>query len=116
MSDSLSFEIRTKMYEYLAGAIPLSQFQDWFVRATWDVERSGDPDTAELAHEIHLLLSEFSNGDWTEKELHDTLMRMTVHYTAGTETTIRTGAASTVIPSSAVSSLAFDIQSVVASS
>jgi hypothetical protein len=115
MSSPLSFEIRNKLYGYLAGDFPLSKFQDWFIPATWDVERSGDPDAVELAHEINLLLAELSHGDWTEEELRDRLSHMTVHHTAGPEMRISTGTASTVTPSSEALSLAFDIQPVVAS-
>lgn len=115
MSASLSCEIRAKMYEYLLEQIPLSKFQDWFTPATWDVERSGDLDAIELAHDIALLFAEYSNGDWTEAEIRDTLGRMTVHCTAGTGMRVQTGTASVVIPSWGAPSLAVDIQSVVAS-
>ncbi len=43
------------------------------MRATWDVEKTGDQATIDLTYEIVLRLAEYSNGDCTEAELKELL-------------------------------------------
>ena len=43
MADSLAVGIRERITAYLAGDLTRSQFQDWLVANTWDVEQRGDP-------------------------------------------------------------------------
>ena len=69
MPDLLSVLIRSQLHRYLDGETSLSAFNQWFVPATLDVERTGDPMGEALTWEIDLRLAEYSNGDCTEDEL-----------------------------------------------
>jgi hypothetical protein len=71
MSPSLDNEIRDNLASYLLREISLSDFEDWFVSASWNVVQSKNQDSIDLVYEIELLLAEFSNGDWSEEELKD---------------------------------------------
>ena len=116
MYGPLSFQINAHLCRYLTGEISLIEFQEWFIPSTWNVEHSQDPYAVELAANIHLLLAEFSNGDWTEEELRAKLAPLTIRYTVGAGTAPKTGTSSAIIPSSGEGSWsAFDIQYVKAS-
>src|ERR1700694_4454681 len=73
MQHSLEFEIRDRLLAYLAGEISLHDFEDWFFPKTWEVDKLGDPALLDLVYEIKLDWAEFSNGDWSEKELRSML-------------------------------------------
>ncbi len=73
MSQSLDFEIRERLAQYLASKISLRDFEDWFFPETWDVDEINDMALTNLVYGIKLRLAEFSNGDWTEAELHSLL-------------------------------------------
>lgn len=73
MPNSLSTAIRSRLSRYLAGEMALRAFDEWFVLATLDVERSDDPAAEALTWEIFLRLAEYSNGDCTEAELKSVL-------------------------------------------
>lgn len=73
MPPSLEQEIRDAVLDYVSGAMPVRQFQEWFASRTWDVD--ADDDVLRLLNEIDLLLAEFSNGDWTESELKSNLQQ-----------------------------------------
>lgn len=70
---SLDFNIHEKLAEYLAGEISLREFENWFFPETWDVDQIDNPALANLVYGIKLRIAEFSNGDWTESELHSML-------------------------------------------
>ena len=80
MSYSLDFNIRERLAAYLAQECSLREFEDWFFAETWDVDRFGDLALINLVYGIKLRLAEFSNGDWTEGELHDLLRPFIVNY------------------------------------
>lgn len=73
MSASLEQSIREAIRQYIAGRIPLREFQEWFASRTWDVGAESDDNLRRLVNEIDLLVAEFSNGDWTEEELKSNL-------------------------------------------
>ena len=73
MADSLAVGIRERVTAYLAGDLTRSQFQDWLVANTWDVEQRGDPQATDLIYEIKLALAEHSRGDIGRTELDDRL-------------------------------------------
>ena len=74
-SENLDLEIRAWLGRYVRGEIPLSQFKDWFVPATWNVHRSGNPLAPDLAYEIDALIAEFSDAALTERQLKQRLDR-----------------------------------------
>jgi hypothetical protein len=73
MNFSLELEIRDWLARYIDNTITLTAFRDWFVPATWDVERSGERGAEELSAEIELRFAEYSNGHRSEEELKDLL-------------------------------------------
>lgn len=58
----IDVQIRTNLARYLAGEMTLDEFEDWFVPATWDIERRDNPAAESLTAAILLALSE-CNGD-----------------------------------------------------
>jgi hypothetical protein len=73
MPTSLAELIRERLRDYLAGETTLDEFEEWFVPATWHVERSGDVEADSLTGKILLVLAEFSHGDWIEEEVRGLL-------------------------------------------
>jgi site-specific recombinase XerC len=73
MPISPSTEMRTRLARYLSGEASLREFDEWFVPATWDVEKTRDQAAIDLAYEIILRLAEYSDGDCTEVQLKDLL-------------------------------------------
>ena len=69
----LYLAIREHLAAYVEGKISLHEFENWFFRKTWDVDKAGDPALIDLVYQIKLNWAEFSNGDWTEVELRDML-------------------------------------------
>jgi hypothetical protein len=78
--DSLSLEMRTWIAEYLAGRIPVREFERRVVSKTWNTERAHDASTMDLVHEVELSLVEFSSGDRTEDELRAVLRPLVTSY------------------------------------
>lgn len=62
-------EIRAALSRYLAGSMSLEEFEDWFIPATWDIERSGIGG-AQLAAEVRSALFRVSTGEATEADFH----------------------------------------------
>lgn len=81
MQSTLDLEIRDELARYLAGQLSLRRFKKWFVSHTWDIHLSGNPEAADLAHEIGLYLAEFSNRDWSEDELKGQLRHLVETHT-----------------------------------
>lgn len=73
MSHSLDFTIRERLATYLANEISLEEFEDWFFPETWDIDEIDNLAIINLIYGIKLRLAEFSNHDWTEKELRSQL-------------------------------------------
>jgi hypothetical protein len=72
MNFSLQNEINERLGLYLIRQIDLSEFHDWLIPATWDIDAE-EEGVKRLAHRILLLMAEFSNGDRTEDELRTAL-------------------------------------------
>lgn len=68
MATSLVSDIRSKVASVVAGDLTIRQFEDWFVPATWDVERSADQDAIRLAHQVLHQVSEYEGGLWNDDE------------------------------------------------
>lgn len=73
MQHSLELEIRDRLSAYLASEISLRDFENWFFPMTWDADKLDDPALLDLVYQIKLDWVEFSNGDWSEKELRSML-------------------------------------------
>lgn len=75
MSD-LETSIRHQLNRHLDGALTLGEFTDWFVGASWDVDRHGDPGAANLTYAIELALAERADDVLTADELTTTLREL----------------------------------------
>ena len=74
MADSLAIAIREQVASFLSGNLTLSQFQEWLVANTWDVEEHADPHATDVTYEIKLALAEHSRGDISQTQLQDRLL------------------------------------------
>jgi len=64
-------EIRQQLARYLNGKLTLNEFQDWFVPHSWNFHQSPSLALQKLVATIELAIAEFTNGDWTARELRD---------------------------------------------
>lgn len=87
MQHSLELEIRDRLSAYLAGEISLHDFEDWFFPKVWDVDRLDGPALLDLVYQIKLDWAEFSNGDWSEKELRSMLRSLVEKVTISSSST-----------------------------
>lgn len=69
MPTSLDRDLQAWLVRYLAHEITLRQFQEWFVPATWNLDRARDAAAESLAGDIELRLDEYSSGHLDEPEL-----------------------------------------------
>jgi hypothetical protein len=60
-------EIRAQLSRYLAGTRTLDEFEDWFIPATWSIEREGGSG-ARLVSEIRSMLFRLSTGEASEAD------------------------------------------------
>ena len=87
-----------QLIRYLLTEISLAQLWDWFMPMAWDVDRTADPATVALAHDVESLLYEYSDGVWTEPELRTKIADITPIVSAGPSPTVRVYADSTTPP------------------
>jgi hypothetical protein len=66
-------EIRERVAKVLFGDTSLDEFEDWFVPATWDAHKAGDPEAESLTDEIEMNLSEYTSGQLAPEELRSRL-------------------------------------------
>jgi hypothetical protein len=62
-------DIRNRAHSWIEGRTTFRQFEDWFVPATWNVDKVGNPDIEQLADMIDLYMSEYTDGVLGEDEL-----------------------------------------------
>lgn len=66
-------QIRLKLSDWIEGRISLTEFEDWFVPATWNIHQDNDAEAEGLTDLIELSLSEYSGGYLTVHELKERL-------------------------------------------
>ena len=71
--ENLETTIRRHLVRYLAGQMSLDDFTDWFVGATWNIEKKEDAETKQLVYSIELALAEASSGLLSLDELRTEL-------------------------------------------
>jgi hypothetical protein len=72
-------QIRKNLWNYLLGKSSLDEFKEWFIPASWDVEKSDDEKLIELVSQIKLRLAEYSSEAWSEPELKGQLIQLLVN-------------------------------------
>lgn len=73
MATPRELALRQHLTDYLDAVVPLDEFQDWLVGATWDIDETGDHAAIELTYDIKLALAEHSGGHISEDELRSEL-------------------------------------------
>lgn len=84
MQTSLDRDLSAWLARYLAREVTLRQFQEWFVPATWNLDRALDARAADLAGEIELRLDEYSSGHLDEPQLRRELAGLVGSHAAAT--------------------------------
>jgi hypothetical protein len=69
-------EIRENLVRLLAHEQSLNSFTDWLARSTWNIHREDD-EVRKLVGEIHSVLAEYSNHNFTAQELRRKLSALT---------------------------------------
>jgi hypothetical protein len=71
-------QIREHLQSLLDSNDPksLDEFEDWFVRASWNMHQDSDLGAQKLAASIELRLAEFSSEDQTKEDLKAQLQRL----------------------------------------
>ena len=64
--------MREALARYVSGEVSLVEFQEWFIPRAWDILAEGGP-AADVTSDLELLLAEFTNGQWTERDLREAL-------------------------------------------
>jgi hypothetical protein len=77
--DDLETTIRRYLVDYLADDTSLNDFTDWFIGATWNIEKEGTAEAKELAYAIDLALAEASSGLLALDELRVALLGLSQH-------------------------------------
>lgn len=77
--EHLETTIRRHLVSYLAGDVSLDEFTNWLVRATWNIENTGNASARELAYAVELTLAEYSSGLLTLEELRAELHALSQH-------------------------------------
>jgi hypothetical protein len=79
---SLFSDLTHELSRYTRGEITLQTFHSWFAPVLWKIEASGEPNAEELAYDIALRLSEYSQGQCTEPQLK-TILHDLAHMPTG---------------------------------
>ncbi len=95
---SLSEQVSAKVVSFLLHQIGVSEFHDWFIPATWDIDREPEQ-FKRFAYRVQLILAEFSNGDRNEQEVREEILSLlnlktktlTVMVTVGTPPPVSAG-------------------------
>jgi hypothetical protein len=66
-------ELRERLARLVAGEETLRGFQAWFVPAFWDEPPTAESPGQRLAHEVELVISEYTSGAWRLEEALDLL-------------------------------------------
>lgn len=62
-------EIREKLSDYLSGTLSIQAFQEWFIPATWNIEKHASENLRKLVYGVELRLAEYTNGHLSPNEL-----------------------------------------------
>jgi hypothetical protein len=69
-------QIRNQIRRLLSNEVSLREFQKWYVPATWDIDRSNEASSKDIASEIDLKLAEYTSGHLAEPELRHDLSKI----------------------------------------
>jgi hypothetical protein len=67
-------ELRNQLVRFLNKELSLDDFEDWFVRASWNIHKNPDLLAQRLAYAIEVRLAERSNGNLPDEQLRQELL------------------------------------------
>lgn len=76
MDSLIDLEIYAWISRYLRGVATVDDFEDWFVSATWEVERTGNIRAVEVADPVLAALTELSAAEIDEDEFRGRLQSL----------------------------------------
>jgi hypothetical protein len=84
-------QIREHLQSLLDSNDPssLDEFEDWLVRASWNMHQDTDLAAQEFASSIELRLVEFSSGDQDESVLRKDILKLLNEYSVPTLGTLQ---------------------------
>lgn len=65
--------LREHLARVIAGEESLRDFQAWFVPAFWDEDPTTESREQRLAHQVELVISEYTSGGWTIDQMRSLL-------------------------------------------
>jgi hypothetical protein len=66
-------EIRDKIAQFVQGHIPISEFKEWFITFTVNIQQAENLELRKTVGEVLGRLAEYSQGHWSENELKHNL-------------------------------------------
>lgn len=66
-------EVRERLAAVIEELLPLPEFEDWLIQASWNMHRDSDPSAQDLVSAVELALSEYSSGHVSLAELRSEL-------------------------------------------
>src|SRR5271157_2926735 len=76
----LFFQLRDQIINLLSHRMPLNEFEDWLVQKSWNLHRSADALTQELAYATQLRLAEYDEDHLSEADLRRELRELADAY------------------------------------
>ncbi len=73
-------DIRAQVANYLSGSQSLDEFEDWFVKQSWNMHQDSENSAQQLVGKIELALSEYSNNHVSEEAFRSQLRRLASTY------------------------------------
>jgi hypothetical protein len=69
-------EIRRELLSYLRNAKSLADFENWIASHSWNMHLDSDQEAIDLADDVEVALSEYSNSPMTIQELRARLLEL----------------------------------------
>ncbi len=69
-------ELRQELAKFLSGQSQLDDFEDWFVRESWNIHKSDELGAQQLVNAIELRLAEHDSGHIPDADLRSELKKL----------------------------------------
>lgn len=71
--------LREHIQQFLGDVLPLDDFEDWLVGASWNMHRNADREVQQLVGAVELRLAEYSQGHLDPLDLKHELHMLLLH-------------------------------------
>lgn len=68
-------EVQNRLAALANGQMSIDDFAEWIEANSWNMHADSPAVAVEIVSSIHLLLSEYDNGDWSESGLRAELLK-----------------------------------------